>query len=190
MRAYIDNGWADTVIDPDNGSFQTSSKSSNLEKKSLLPDTSWVDIKEFYKSPDQVPSFNNGQIITYFVSRSLCDSRSCSNFKEINQSAVNLFRCGHLQQVEVSKLNEKLCIQAHCLPKMKKDRTQLFLSITSWDIISTNCRCPAGQGPAATCKHIGALCYLFQNFCEVGTIPEFLLVHKGSRSGISPGVKS
>ena len=59
---------------------------------------------------------------------------------------------------------------------MKKDRTyrvQLFLLVTGWDIIGATCGCPAGQGPAATCKHIGALCYLFQNFCEVGSIPEF-----------------
>ena len=35
------------------------------------------------------------------------------------------------------------------------------------------CRCPAGKGPAATCKHISALCYLFMDFCESSTIPEF-----------------
>jgi len=75
--------------------------------------------------------------------------------------------------VKVLKLSERLWIQAHCLPEMKKDRTykvQLSLSVSGWDIIGANCECPAGQGPAATCKHIGALC---QNFCEVGTIPQF-----------------
>ena len=92
----------------------------------------------------------------------MCDSQSCSDFKAINQSAVNLFQCGHLQQVKVLKLSERLWIQAHCLPEMKKDRTykvQLSLSVSGWDIIGANCECPAGQGPAAT--------------CEVGTIPQF-----------------
>ena len=38
---------------------------------------------------------------------------------------------------------------------------------------SAKCRSPAGKGPGTTCKHIGALCYLFMAFCESGTIPEF-----------------
>ena len=58
---------------------------------------------------------------------------------------------------------------------MRKDRTYkvvLSLSSSKWDISGASCGCPASKGPRATCKHIGALSYLFQSFCENGTIPE------------------
>jgi hypothetical protein len=42
------------------------------------------------------------------------------------------------------------------------------------DILSAQCGCPGGRGPIATCKHIAALCYGFQNFCEHVSIPDFL----------------
>ena len=54
------------------------------------------------------------------------DSQSYNDFKAINQSAVNLFQCGHLQQVKVLKLSERLWIQAHCLPEMKKTEPTKF----------------------------------------------------------------
>ena len=60
---------------------------------------------------------------------------------------------------------------------MKKDRVyKLLISLndSSYDIIHAQCECPAGKGPTATCKHIGALCYTFQNFCERGALPDFL----------------
>ena len=45
----------------------------------------WMDIKEFYKSPDDVPRFTNAQIVTYFVTRQVSDSRLCGDFKAINR---------------------------------------------------------------------------------------------------------
>ena len=33
--------------------------------------------------------------------------------------------------------------------------------------------CPAGKGPVASCKHVGALCYAFAEFCPSGKLPEF-----------------
>lgn len=50
----------------------------------------------------------------------------------------------------------------------------LSLNYISFDIIHAQCECPVGKGPTATCKHIGALCYTFQNFCEHGMLPNFL----------------
>ena len=42
------------------------------------------------------------------------------------------------------------------------------------DILEAECGCPGGKGPTASCKHIGALCYAFLNFCEHGSLPDFL----------------
>ena len=170
VKAFIQYGWADNIVDPDNVSV------TNDESYGAPKTDNWMDIKEFYKSPDDVPRFTNAQIVTYFVTRQVCDSRLCGDFKAINRSAINLFRCGHLQQVEVLNTNDTLWLQAYCLPEMKKDKTykvELSISRGKWEISSGKCRCPAGKGPAATCKHIGALRYLFMGFCESGTIPEF-----------------
>lgn len=170
MRAYIQYGWADALVDPDKAC-------ATSDDGYGAPETDdWVDIKQYYTSSDIVPSFTNAQIVSYFVTRQVCDTRLCSDFKGINKSAMNLFRCGNLQQVEVYNTNERLWLRAYCLPEMKKDTTykvELSLLHSKWEIAGAKCKCPAGKGPAATCKHIGALCYLFQSFCENGTVPEF-----------------
>lgn len=38
------------------------------------------------------------------------------------------------------------------------------------------CGCYAGKGLKATysCKHVGALCYVFAKICKSGQVPEFL----------------
>ena len=187
VKAFIQYGLADSIVDPDNVSV------TNDESYGAPKTDNWMDIKEFYKSPDDVPRFTNAQIVTYFVTRQVCDSRLCGDFKAINRSAINLFRCGYLQQVEVLNTNDTLWLQAYCLPEMKKDKTykvELSISHGKWEISSGKCRCPAGKGPAATCKHIGAVCYLFMGFCESGTIPEFLLVLSVYRNGINQGQKN
>ena len=68
-----------------------------------------------------MPSFNNGNIMAYFVTRSVIDGLPSADFKSINSSAENLFRCGHVQCIEVCKTATALYIQASCLPEMRKD---------------------------------------------------------------------
>ena len=52
---------------------------------------------------------------------------------------------------------------------------KLLLSFDStFHVNSASCGCPAGMGPTGSCKHIGALCYAFANFCEMGSIPDYL----------------
>ena len=41
-------------------------------------------------------------------------------------------------------------------------------------IVTAECGCSGGKGPTASCKHTGALCYAFKNFCEEGSFPKFL----------------
>ena len=99
MKAFIQYGWADSIVDPDNVSV-TSDESYGTPKTDNC-----MDIKDFYKSPDQ--------IVTYFVTRQVRDSSICGDFKVINRSAMNLFHCGHLQQVELSNTNNTLWLQAY-----------------------------------------------------------------------------
>ena len=75
-----------------------------------------------YKSPYSVPRFTNAKIVTYFVTRTVSDGLKSSNFKAINQSAMNLFLCGHVQEIQASQNKEALFLKAKYLPEMKKDR--------------------------------------------------------------------
>ena len=163
VQAYIKNGWADTLIDPDgtttSGTDISASNSVN-DNAFSLQDLSWNNIKTYYKSPSEVPKFTNAHIVTYFVMRKVSDGSSCTDFKSLNQSAIDLFHCGHLQQVEIAESNGTLWIRANCIPQMRKDKAyKVFLSLSSnkRDINGASCGCPVGKGP---CKHIGALLFV------------------------------
>jgi len=58
--------------------------------------------------------------------------------------------------------------------RWKKDTTYKFELYSKWEIAGAKCKFPVGKRLAATCKHIGPLCYLFQSFYKNGTVPEFL----------------
>ena len=44
----------------------------------------------------------------------------------------------------------------------------------SLDVASAECGCPAGKGPKASCKHVGALCYALVEFCDSGKLKDLL----------------
>ena len=55
---------------------------------------------------------------------------------------------------------------AKCVPEMRKDRVYvilLSLDTETQDIIRAQRGCPAGKGPCASCKHIGALCFTLES---------------------------
>ena len=115
-------------------------------------------------------------MVSYFVTRSVIDGLPSGDFKSINSSAENLFRCGHIRGIEICPAITALYIRASCLPEMRKDRVyNMSLALNqSCDITYASCGCPAGMGPSGSCKHIGALCYAFSDFCKSGSTPEFL----------------
>lgn len=180
MRAYIRNGWSDNLVNPDG----KEEKGTNTKKDSVcsqlpdIPSGDWQALKDAFvgKAPDQMFSFSNAQIINYFVVRTAVDGMPVSDMKAINNSAQNLFRCGHIQDIKVL-FDKHMCVKANCLPEMRKDRVYkllLFLDLESADIVAAECGCPAGKGPCASCKHIGAICFALEEFSRFGHLPEFL----------------
>ena len=142
VRAYINNGWADTIVDPD-GHTKAANESVREVAPEVVPDSGWRDIKAIYTSPSTVPNFTNAQILTYFVTRTVSDRLQCGDFKSVSQSAVGLFRC-----VEASSVQGSLWIRAKCLPQMKKDRVyKLLISLndSSYDIIHAQCECMSSR---------------------------------------------
>ena len=119
--------------------------------------------------------FCNAQLINYFVLRNTVDGMPANDMKAIDSSALNLFLCGHVQDVKVCT-DHHLVIQANCVPEMRKDRIyklHLQLDSVSSEIISARCGCPAGKGPHASCKHVAALCYALVEFNRIRQLPDF-----------------
>ena len=102
-----------------------------------FPTDGWKLLKQAYKSPNAVPRFNNGHVVSYFVTRLVIDGLPSSDFKSINSSAENLFRCGHIHSNEICSATTALYIQASSLPEMKKDMVyNLSLALNhNYDII-------------------------------------------------------
>ena len=44
----------------------------------------------------------------------------------------------------------------------------------TYNIETAMCGCKAGKGPKASCKHVGALCYAYAEFCESGRLTNFV----------------
>ena len=149
--------------------------------KRIYPESGWMSLLSFYAHDDQgsmddqaQPLYTMSTIISYFVSRCLKDCLPAGDFKSISKSAENLFRCGHVQDIEVATLGDTVYIKSNCLPEMRKDRVycvRMCLSKKSYDIVSAECGCPAGCGPCGSCKHIGALSYALAEFFRVKYAP-------------------
>ena len=116
-------------------------------------------------------------MITYFVNRNVADGLPAADFKSINSAANNLFEGGHVQNIEIGRSEERIFIRSNCLPEMRKDRVYkvvISLHKDSFDVVTAFCGCPAGKGPTASCKHIGALCYAVVSFCTLKRLPDFV----------------
>ena len=169
------------MINPYAADGECNSRGSQ-QNKALVPFTppldSWKPIKDAFTSGElEVPKFDNSHIVTYFVTRSVVDGLPAGDFKLINSSAVNLFKSGHVQNIEVSFSSPTLYMRASCLPEMKKHtmyKLNLSFDSVSFHLNGAACGCPAGMGPNGSCKHIGALCYAFASFCEIGTVPDYI----------------
>jgi len=177
VKAYLENGWALHVFNPDGLIHPRSSESSAEVDSSVSPPTTgWKSIETAFHTSTEVPNFTISNTMNYFIKRTAVDGKATDDFKSMN-SGEALFRCGHVQALSVADDDEFWWIKANCRPEMKKDkmyRMVVSLCRGSWKVISAICGCPAGRGPRASCKHIGALCYAVANFCLYGQLPDFL----------------
>ena len=177
VRSYINNGWADNIINPDKAQDSENSPPTTSVQPQQGSTIVWKNVKKAYSSKDEVPSFSTGQMVSYFVSRTVCDGLPAGDFNAMNKKAKSLFNCGHIQNIEVGCTDSCLWLRADCLPEMKKDtvyKILMSLSNKTYDIISAKCGCKAGKGPKASCKHVGALCYAYAEFCETGRLTDFI----------------
>ena len=179
MNASIKYGLDKEVCNPYGGQkpANPSCAASGTALQVPFPDQGWEIITRAFTSTSSVPQFNTGHIVAYFVTRTVTDNLPAADFKSMNKSAEGLFRCGHIQAIQVCSTNEYLFLKANCIPEMRKDRVyhvRMALSKDGYDVSHVECGCPAGIGPHGSCKHIGALAYALADFCKRGAVPEFL----------------
>lgn len=190
VNSYINNGRASqNLIDPDRDIVPAAPSSTPSTALSFTG--KWTNLKQAFSEPADVPSFNHGHMISYFVSRTAADGLPAGDIKSINKAAKHLFDCGHVQNIEFGQNEISIYLQSTCLPEMRKDRVykqSMCLNCSSLDITGAYCGCPAGKGPTASCKHIGALCYAFVEFCTSGKLPNFLTCTDNYKLGTSPNL--
>ncbi len=140
------------------------------------PET-WKDVKLAYSNKSEIPSFSHGQMVTYFVSRTVSDGLPAGDFNAMNTKAKRIYNCGHVQNIQVCAYSSFLWMRANCFPEIYKNTVyKIIISLAegTYDIDSAKCGCKAGKRPKASCKHIGALCYAFAEFCKSGKLLDLL----------------
>ena len=126
-----------------------------------------------------MPKFNNEHIVTYFIICCVidgCHQRTSNLFVHMASIFLSVDNmCRALKCVLPPHLSTY--VQVICQPEMKKNKLyklNLILNSVALHIMYASCGCPAGKGPNGNCKHIGAFCYAFENFCTLGSTPDFL----------------
>ena len=161
MNACIKYGWNETES-------KENPVVANPGVQLKYPEDGWISlIDALGPQSDFCPNFNMSHTVAYFVTRTVKDFLPAGDFKSVNKSAENLFRCGHVQNIQSVSVNNILYIKSTCLPEMQKDCVycvQMALESSSSDITAAECGCPAGHGPNGSCRHIGALLYGLADF--------------------------
>ena len=113
----------------------------------------------------------------YFISRKVAsDNKEAADFSSVSDKAYRLFSKGYVQRIEVCSppnQKEKFFVRCKVHPQMKDGTYDVELVVSrKEDVISkvewAKCACPAGKGPHASCKHLSALFYALEEFCQVG----------------------
>ena len=112
VESYIRNGWDHMIIDPDDCS-------SRVPKCDHFEPAIGPEAVSAFSGPEVVPSFSNGQMIEYFVTRTVSDGLPAGDFKSMNKGAKGLYECGHVQNIQVSGSSSHVRLRASCLPEIK-----------------------------------------------------------------------
>ena len=98
VEAYIRNGWANDIIDPD-GIFTSQQQGVSLSTRDRrLPEIDANAVCKPQKEaflPSNSINFTNAETVNYFVLRSTTDGMPASDVKGMSKSALNFFRCSH-----------------------------------------------------------------------------------------------
>ena len=97
-----------------------------------------------------------------------------------NIKGRRLFMCNFLKDCKFYKKDDNIYFIALCSAEMKKDvdyDVKIHVNYRECEIMKSYCRCPAGKGFSAACKHVIALLYGLEYYAVTGR-PKVTLQHQ------------
>ena len=95
INSYINNSWAcQNLIDSD-GDIVPAAPSNTLFTEHSFTGN-WTNLKQAFSEAADVPSFNHGHTIFYFVSQTAADELPSGDTKSINEAAKHFLDSGHV----------------------------------------------------------------------------------------------
>ena len=138
MYACIKHGFNKKVCNPCNGKAKSTGAALSGDIHLTFPDQGWVRINEAFHAAAEESQLNTGHAVDYFVTHTVTNSLPTADFKPTNKSAESLFRCGHVQGIEVCSTDKHSLMKAKCIPEMRKYRiyvVQMALAVDSFNIV-------------------------------------------------------
>ncbi|KAJ6647752.1 hypothetical protein Bhyg_02975 [Pseudolycoriella hygida] len=86
-----------------------------------------------------------------------------------------LFLCEFVKNCTFKTDDNDIFLTALCSAQLKKHvdyKVQIHLNKEKCAIMKTQCECPAGFGPSAACKHVGALIFAAEYYSVTGNVKQ------------------
>jgi len=132
----------------------------------------WEPIKDSLicgQLPQRVQHFGMPSIVQFFI-------ETKGDWRAIKEHSYQMFHRGHVHDIEIKDdvIANKTLVRSKVLPYMKTDKLYktMFILNQEAEICQSNCDCPAGKGPKASCKHIAALTYALDDFIRTFSTTE------------------
>ncbi len=120
-----------------------------------------------------MPPLSKEAIEEYFVTRQLKDSLPSGDIKGV-ELGKELLKSKRIQAISIHLHHQDIIYFSGLVAAaMKKNlRYSIKLKVSAdGQLINSECECPAGKGPTATCKHIACIALLLVEFRIDGTVP-------------------
>lgn len=107
-------------------------------------------------------------IYDYLVDR-VTRHGTTNNFRAL-KTGYNLFASGHVQSVQMVKVNTNIFYKGSVYPSMKKDQTYTVMckiDTEKREVVSVSCTCPVGT--SESCVHLSALLHALECLYESST---------------------
>lgn len=120
---------------------------------------------------ENIPQLLEGHIRGYFEYRIATDSESNNDLQALTKGK-SLLEAGRVEACSFNN-NGASCFFSGIVRAMMKKKVTYSVRLkteANGDITNSDCECPAGAGPHATCKHVAAMAFMLLNFIQKGKL--------------------
>ena len=134
------------------------------------------------KARTTCPEFTVQTMLALFLDSRGKDGRASSNIKAKvgDNKPIRLFQTGYVSNIKLVRQDDRVYFTAQCQPEMRRasDYRNRFAvecrpsvvsaSATVQKFLFSECTCPVGKAPHASCKHVAAVLYTLEEFSRMG----------------------